>query len=343
MKVSFSAPTPVENMKAFCRNNRISRFRVVVLTAIGLLFTKQLLLLQPPMMTSAELEEPFESGGLFLKEVPLQKTTTSHYRWIWKEHQWMENLCKGGSRPSLLCHHVTVLPQQKVSFCLAAKVASTSIRDYFFKIAEGSLVIPDGARYGVHNANWTRFAQLDPPTRKELLMSAEWTHVFFWKPVLDRFVSGYLDKVVNDCKKSNFMSDSNLAIKYYNQYGFSCEKHQDLESFVSFMEGVTAPRMEGHFAPQATLCGVEKFPYTDIIVANESLNANLKVLSKKLGVEHPEKSQHTTSHKTGAKYEMISLFEGKQELIGRILKLFEEDCKQIPKACDVKNVRQLVK
>ena len=135
------------------------------------------------------------------------------------------------------------------------------------------------------------------------------------------------------------MNNSFLAIKHYEQYGFSCEKHQDLESFVSFMERVTTPRMEGHFAPQTTLCEVGKFPYTDFIVANETLSANLKVLSKKLGVKHPKESERTSSHKTGAKDKMVSLFEGKQELIGRILKLFEEDCEQIPEACDVKNVK----
>merc|ERR1712226_83225 len=108
---------------------------------------------------------------------------------------------------------------------------------------------------------------------------------------MERFISGYLDKVVTDCQKPY---NPLFAISHYKQYGFDCEKHQDLEAFVSFLE--TVPKMEGHFAPQTPLCNVEVYPYTDIIFADENMNLRLKALSTKLGVEHPLEDRGTSSH-----------------------------------------------
>jgi len=207
----------------------------------------------------------------------------------------------------------------------------------FFKIADGEFVVPDDAKYGVHNANWTRVAFVDPDSRISLLTSSEWTHVFFIKHVVERFVSGYLDKVVGDCAKTY---SPTFAISHYHQYGFSCDKHQDLEAFVSFME--TISNMEGHFSPQTPLCNVQKFPYTDIIYADETMSVRLRDLSSKLGVKHPTEDEVTSKHSTGAKKNMAALFKGKKELIGRILKMFEEDCHIFPEACDVEELMRAI-
>jgi hypothetical protein len=214
-------------------------------------------------------------------------------------------------------------------------VASTTTKNYFFNIAGGDLVIPDDALYGAHDANWTRFGMdsVKPETRREILAASEWTNVFFVKHVLERFISGYLDKVVHDCAETY---DPSFAINHYHQYGFSCEKHKDLEAFVSFME--TVPKMEGHFDSQTFCCNPQKIPYTDIIYADNTMSAHLEQLSKKLGVEHPHENNRTSNHATGAKDKMVDLFKGKKELIPRILNMFQEDCHMFPKLCDVEDL-----
>jgi len=253
-----------------------------------------------------------------------------------QDQEWIENVCNEGW-PDPVCHEVIVLMKRKVSFCSAAKVASTTTRDYFFKIADGELVVPDNAKYGVHEANWTRFDVVDPDLRSSIITSSEWTHVFFIKHVVERFISGYLDKVVADCARPYHPSH---AINFYHQYGFSCEKHQDLEEFVSFME--TVPKKEAHFSLQTPLCNVQKFPYTDIIYADKTMSARLEDLSSKLGVKHPIEDKATSKHGTGAKKMMSELFKGKKKLIERILKMFEEDCNIFPDTCNVEELMRAV-
>ena len=152
---------------------------------------------------------------------------------------------------------------------------------------------------------------------------------------MERFVSGYLDKVVHDCE-SNESIRPDLAINFYVQFGFSCEKHTDLGEFVSFME--TVPKMEGHFHSQTTLCSLGIYPYTDIIRVDENLTSNLEALSSKLGVKSPEMKKITSRHHTDSKSKLLDLFRGRPHLVGRILEIYKEDCTAIPEACDVKSV-----
>lgn len=252
-----------------------------------------------------------------------------------------------------VCDHVFVIRSKKVTFCSAAKVASTTTRMYFYKLANGSdrLVIPPNAKYGVLEANWTRLSQVDTDLRLAILLSSEWRRVFFVRHVLERFVSGYLDKVVHDCGRKHQEDPRNLAIGYYYQYGFSCENHTDLEAFVSFME--TVPSMESHFRSQTNHCWPNNInhhsggagssntiqsPYTDIILVNETLSTRLEELSVELGVQHPsEERDKTSSHSTFASEKIRHLFQGKSGLVRRILNLFEEDCKMFPQLCHVES------
>ena len=153
---------------------------------------------------------------------------------------------------------------------------------------------------------------------------------------MERFVSGYLDKIEGGCKKTN--RDTLPVLAYYREFGFSCEKHTDFEAFVSFMENMQAGKMEGHFGPQTPLCNVKNFPFTDIIAVDEDLNKNLEILSEKLGVSHPPAKESTSKHRTGAKDLLTLFFKGKQGLINRILAIFEEDCKAFPQSCDVDDI-----
>ena len=114
-----------------------------------------------------------------------------------------------------MCFHVIVLKKRKVTFCSAEKVASTTSRDYFYKISDGEVVIPPNARYGVHEANWTMLAFIDEDKRIQQLTSTEWTHVFIVRNVLERFVSGYLDKIVGDCKKGKATSSRPCPLLLY--------------------------------------------------------------------------------------------------------------------------------
>ncbi len=243
---------------------------------------------------------------------------------------WKNNVC--GSVEDSICHEVFVVAKGRVTFCSAAKVASATTKMYFYGVADGDLVIPEGARFGAHDANWIRFHMLDEEARRDVIKSPNWTHVFFWKKVLERFVSGYLDKVVHDCKVQDYIKP-HLAIHHYVQYGFSCEEHTDLEAFISFME--TVPSFEGHFHAQAPLCSLGKYPFTDMISADETLSDSLKALSEKLGVEHPMEDKSTSTHSTKAKAKMVALFKDRPHLIQRILDMYKVDCENIPGACNV--------
>ncbi len=247
--------------------------------------------------------------------------------------EWADKVCNGIK--DSVCHEVFVVKSRQATFCSAAKVASTTTKQYFYDISDGEMTIPKDARFGVHEANWKRFGNLNQEGRKWVLENEDWTHVFFWKHVLERFVSGYLDKVVTDCKKDP-TDKPHLAIYHYIQYGFTCEEHEDLEAFVNFME--TVPKVEGHFAPQTPLCNLDRFPYTDIIQADEHLSTRLKNISSKLGVEHPEEKKKTSKHKTGAKEKMVAIFKDKPHLIKKILNMFKEDCERIPESCNVEEI-----
>jgi len=222
------------------------------------------------------------------------------------------------------------LSGQKVSWCQAAKVASTSTKMYFLKISNGEIVIPENSRFGIHNANFARLSDLSREDQTWVKNTDEYTHVFIVKNVVERFVSGFLDKVVFDCKNG---IQPYYAIHYYIQYGFSCDEHQDLEAFVSLMEKV--PKMDGHFHAQASLCNLRTFPYTDIIYVDDHFDEKLRRLSEKIGVVHPAEEAKTRKHSTGANQKMVDIFRGKKGLLARILNLFDEDCRLLPEACDV--------
>ena len=150
---------------------------------------------------------------------------------------------------------------------------------------------------------------------------------------MERFVSGYLDKVVHDCEAHDSIMPENLAIQYYAQYGFSCKEHKDLEAFISFME--TVPTFEGHFHAQSPLCSLGKYPVTDSIKVDETLSDSLKALSEKLGVKHPMEDNKTFKHSTRAKAKIVTLFKDKPYLIQRVLNIFKVDCENIPGACNI--------
>ena len=102
-----------------------------------------------------------------------------------------------------------------------------------------------------------------------------------------------------------------------------------------------APR-EGHFAPQVPLRNPQKFPFTDVIIADEHLSDKLRELSAKMGVQHPKEDKQTTSHGTGAKKKLVSIFKDQPELIKRLLVLFKEDCDMYPEICDVSELYKAI-
>ena len=186
--------------------------------------------------------------------------------------------------------------------------------------------------------NWTRFYTLPQQARTNLLTSPDWTHIFFWRNVLERFVSGYLDKVVTEC---DYEGKKPLTIDFYKPFGFSCQKHRDLEDFISFME--TVPTVEGHFHAQTPLCSIGTYPFTDMVKVDSTLSDYFKSLSKKYGVEHPLEEWKATRHKTNAESKMVELFKDKPHLIQRILNMFPEDCEKLPSsACNVDNLMSAI-
>ena len=82
------------------------------------------------------------------------------------------------------------------------------------------------------------------------------------------------------------------------------------------------------------ICLVGRFPYTDVIYADEHLDENLRRLSERLGIDHPH-VEMGQKHSTGAKSKIPELFKGKAHLVLRLLKIFDEDCRVLPKACEV--------
>ena len=169
-----------------------------------------------------------------------------------------EDICRHSkfAEKSHACYGAVVMQKQKVTFCSAAKVASTTIRDFFYQVADGEYVIPEGSRYGVHDINWHRLGELEYETQKEILNdeSGSWVNIFFMKNVVERFVSGYLDKVVHECNNMDKLRATEpiahqpyAAMYHYKKFGFSCDVHQDFETFVDFMEGLEEQNMEGHF------------------------------------------------------------------------------------------------
>ncbi len=275
--------------------------------------------------TAAEEETIVEEAALVNKAQGMGGEETAETD---LEH-WENNVC--GTVKDSICHEVFVVSDLKTTFCSAAKVASTTTKTYFYKLSK-SLVIPKGSTYGVHQANWIKFHMLDRQARKHVLTDEDWTHVFFWKHVLDRFISGYLDKVVHDCENNDTIKP-HLAIHHYVQYGFSCEEHKDLGAFISFME--TVPSFEGHFHAQTPLCSLGKYPVTDVIAADETLSDSLRGLSETLGIKHPMEDKKSSSHSTNANAKMVALFKDKPYLIERVLDMFKVDCKYIPEACNV--------
>ena len=105
---------------------------------------------------------------------------------------------------------------------------------YFSKISN-EVFIPKQAS-SVYEANWRKLHMLEQRQRKYILRSSKYTHIFFWKNVVERFVSGYFDEVVDSCQRIQILIKPVMTIHYYSKYGFSCEKHSSLEGFISYGE-----------------------------------------------------------------------------------------------------------
>jgi hypothetical protein len=274
-----------------------------------------------------------------------------------------------------------VVQNINTTFCSAAKVASTSIRSFFMEAAGGSVAAPPDAKYPVHQANWTKLTHVSTEMQnalvtmmtdetvihnnststnttsssrdlvlqvsKESLLrqrqqpKQQWTQVFFIRPVVERFVSGYLDKIVNDCSKK--VDDSVLYRSRFVPLGFSCEKHTDLEEFIHFMQQNLY--VDGHFAPQTFCCEPQHHPYSDVIVVDEDLNKKLEELSAKiLGIGHrvgppPESAR---AHKTGSKSKIATLFKGRGDLLQKVLDMYKDDCLYMPSVCNVTDLMRQI-
>ena len=258
-----------------------------------------------------------------------------------------EDICRFSKfgRKSHACYGALVLQKKKVTFCSGAKVASTTIKDFFYQIADGEYVKPEGILYAVHKIEWKRLCELEYETQKEILNdeSGSWVNVFFMKNVVDRFVSGYLDKVVKECNKMDKKRKNQprahqpyAAMYHYKKFGFSCDTHQDFETFVNFMVDLEEENMEGHFFSQTVLCDVRRFPYTDIIFVDQDFSSRLETLAMKEGWVDLYKPNHRTkTHSTRSHEKMVELFKGKRYLLDRILDLFHPDCRVFPAACNV--------
>lgn len=251
------------------------------------------------------------------------------------------------------CHALIVVQSINATFCTAAKVASTSIRSYFMSASGGSVVAPKGSKYPSHQANWTRLNNVSPEmqhrltsmnTTKQLGTASissknhqwqqqqEWVQVFFVRNVVERFLSGYLDKIVNDC--SRIVGESVMYHKL-EPHGFSCEKHTDLEAFIYFLEK-NIHHVDGHFKPQTFFCEPHNHTYTDVIVVNEELNQKLKGLSAKLGIHYVAPNEKVTrAHKTGSGSKIVDLFTGRKDLLLKVLDMYKEDCLYMPSLCNV--------
>lgn len=68
---------------------------------------------------------------------------------------------------------------------------------------------------------------------------------------------------------------------------------------------------------------------------DDHFDAKLRGLSERLGVDYHDGDAKTRKHSTGANKKMVDIFRGKKGLIDRILNLFHEDCRLLPKACHV--------
>jgi hypothetical protein len=233
-----------------------------------------------------------------------------------------------------------IIFSKKVTWCQANKVASTSTKDYFLKISDGEVEIPEGARYGVHQANFQKVRGLPLQTQKRVKKNEDsYTQVLIVRNVVERFISGYLDKIIKECNEPVY--DKTYVYNLYIKYGFSCEKHQDLEAFISFME--TVPKMESHFNSQTSLCMLRTYHYTDIIYMDDNFDESLRDLSKRLGIDHPDADNKATrKNATGAKKKLAGIFKHNEEWIDRILKIFERDCRLLPKACEVDELRSAI-
>jgi hypothetical protein len=144
-----------------------------------------------------------------------------------------------------------ILKSKKVTWRQSCKVASTSTKKYFFNISYGEIEIPEGARYGVQKANFQYLRGFPLKTQKRVKINEVYTQVLIVRNVVERFISGFLDKIINECNEPVW--DETYTYKFYIKqgYGFSSEKHQDLKAFISFME-TTTPKMEKHFDAQAS-------------------------------------------------------------------------------------------
>lgn len=247
---------------------------------------------------------------------------------------WQDNVCSNFTDP--ICEELFVISDLKASFCSADKAASLILKTFFHKASE-NIVVPEGSKYGVLQANWTKFADLEENARKKTLTSPGWTNVFVWKNVVERFVSEYFVKVVNDCKRFLSGKKNRSAMQFYTKrYGFSCENHRLFEAFVSFME--TVPGLKPNFQSQTSICSNERYPYTQTVnAADKSLWTGLKAFSVRIGIEYPLEDDVEYSErirkKTMAK--MVRVFRGKHYLVKRILNLYKKDCEIIPAACNV--------
>ena len=246
-------------------------------------------------------------------------------------------LCTEGNY-NPLCTAVIVLTRQRVTFCSAAKIASTTIRSFFLKVADGDVAVPAKAMYPVHQANWT-FLQQVPITLREQLSgpwpATNWMQVNFVRNVIVRFVSGYLDKIVHDCGRDYNGTVPQLVKQHYTRlHGFSCAEHSGFREFVGFVERLGQDKLEGHFLEQTSVCDL-RYPFTDLVlVAEGELDTSLSRLGSRLGFSGTVPS--IRNHRTGSNSKLADMFRGRnKDLLYRLLRLFEKDCKLLPALCDV--------
>uniref|UniRef100_A0A7S2CNW2 Uncharacterized protein n=1 Tax=Octactis speculum TaxID=3111310 RepID=A0A7S2CNW2_9STRA len=253
-------------------------------------------------------------------------------------------LCtKGNFLP--ICTALIVLRRQRVTFCNPAKVASTSIRKFFLSVADGDVTIPFEARFPVHQANWTFLNNVPTDLRKQLVTNdlgeQPWLQFTFIKKVLDRFVSGYLDKIRHACEKDFDGNDIMLAKSYYYRYGFSCAEHgASFDDFLSFMERIGEDNFEGHFASQSRVCD-SRYPFTNMVLVDDMLDSRLAKIGVQLDVKYIPDAK-SRKHRTNSSQRLIQIFMGKHHLVERVLKLFERDCQHRVELCDVRELLNLL-
>ncbi|PKQ06457.1 MAG: hypothetical protein CVT72_06565 [Alphaproteobacteria bacterium HGW-Alphaproteobacteria-11] len=225
-----------------------------------------------------------------------------------------------GAKPRSIKRHFHILPQQGILYVSVPKVACTTLKVIFARLALG---VADYVPERIHDNKMLPFC--DPEefgirNFPEGVNDSGLKRFAFVRNPYTRVLSAYLDKFVSKPRERERLKAARA--RYLSELGFSAGKEITFAEFVEAVSRQPRVEMDAHWRPQADLLALPTVKY-DFVGRLESFRADFLALESFLGVDLQSLYVAKDGKKTGAANRLADYYT--PEIKAQVDRIYADD------------------